>query len=193
MFLIRYFVYLICLISACCPFNGLNGWFFSQPSKAILLENKQFKELEKFANILAQKHGMKLLLMGTGHLVDQRDTRKGFSFVDGREMTIQQGRPIAVSMINAFWHKFNSDPLFETWMLLRESPRLFYSYAFGMKISYWNKNYDRPLAPFLSQIRIIEDKINYYYASPKDQSLELIYTESIADAMKIANTPRCAG
>lgn len=185
MYWVRQFVFLTCLISVCCPFKGVEGWLFSSLPKEVVLENKQNKELEKFANILAQKHGMKLLLTGTGHLVDQKDTRKGFSFIDGCQMTIEQGRPIAVSMINAFWHKFNNDPLFETYMLRSERPRLFFSYAFGMKISYWDKNYDRPLAPFLSQIRVIEDKIQYYYASPKDQSLELTLTETIADAMKV--------
>ena len=177
-------VYFIFFISICGPTNELQGELFSQIPKSVMLENKQYKVLEKFATALAQKHGMKFLLIGTGHLVDQRDSRAGFSFIDDREMTIEQGRPIAVLMVNAFCEKFNKDPLFKTWMK-RSYPGLFFSWAFGMKISFWNKDYDRPLAPKLSQIRFIEDKIHYYYASAKDQSLELVHSESIEEAVKI--------
>jgi hypothetical protein len=187
----RYFVYLACLLSICCSSTNLEGWLFSQPPKHVQLEKKQNEVLEKFATTLAQKHGMKFLLRGLGHLVDQKETRAGFSFIDGRELTIEQGRPIAVSMIYAFCCKFNNDPLFKTWKIMQESPRFYYLWAFGMKISFWNKDYDRPLAPKLSQIRFIEDKINYYYASAKDQSLELIHSEPIEEAIKIVNKPPC--
>lgn len=165
------------LNSSICPLEGTEQ------------ERQQGQILTQFATNLAVKHGMKLLLYGrTGDLVDSINSRCGFSFIDFRLATIDQARPIVISMLKALWDKFNGDPNFRYW-LCRSRPNQFYAFAFAMKISYWDQNYDRPLAPSLSQVRVAEDKIEYYTASPKDQSLQLIHSESIAEALKIVSCP----
>lgn len=163
------------------PLNSLCGSSYQY----VKLENKQICALNQFATQLAKEHGMRLLLTGTGSLVDAKGTHRGFSFIDDRLATIDQARPMVISMLKAFWKKFNEDPLFKTWMLYDDEKISYYDYAFAMKVSYWDQNNDRPLAPSLSQVRIAEDKISYYTASPKDQSLQLVHSESTVESLKI--------
>lgn len=150
----------------------------------VKLERKQNKILYHLVTKLAHQHEMKLLLYGVGDLVDSKDSRNGYSLVDFRLATIDQARPLVVSILKAMWQKFNGDPIFRYWLRIAGYNKL-YKYAFAMKISYWDRNYDRPFAPSLSQVRIAEDKISYYYACPKDQSLVLAHEETIPEAFTI--------
>jgi hypothetical protein len=183
MFFVRYVVCMICSLCLLFPLSTSFGSSYDY----IKLENRQIWSLDQFATKLAQQHGMRLLLSGTGSLVDAESTRRGFSFIDDRLATVEQARPMVISMLKGFWQKLNGDPLFKTWMLLDDEKRTFFDYAFAMKVSYWDQNNDRPLAPLLSQVRVAEDKISYFTASPKNQSLQLVHSESIAEALKIVS------
>lgn len=194
MFWVRNTACVICLLVLLLPLSIL----FASSYEVNKLKRLQDSTLDQFASKLAQEHGMKLLLSGsgdfvngTGRIVDVKHIRSGFSFIDDRLATIDQARPMVVSMLKGFKQKLNEDPLFKNYMLYDDEKLTYFDYAFAMKICYWDQNNDRPLAPSLSQVRVAEDKITYYYASPKDQSLQLVHSESIAEAFKIVSNLEC--
>jgi hypothetical protein len=60
----------------------------------------------------------------------------------------------------------------------------------GLRIGFWDANIDRPMPPHLAQIKVVEGKILYYQANPKDQSLqEPPFSETFEEAFTRVGRP----
>jgi hypothetical protein len=57
---------------------------------------------------------------------------------------------------------------------------------FAYRISFWDENIDRPVAPYIAEIRLLDGKLSYFTADD-NQHLVLVFEESFADSL--ANRP----
>jgi hypothetical protein len=57
---------------------------------------------------------------------------------------------------------------------------------FAYRISFWDENIDRPVAPYIAEIRLLDGKLSYFTADD-NQQLVLVFEESFADSL--ANRP----
>jgi hypothetical protein len=163
-------------------------------SKCYAAGDEKSKNLEAFGKQLAKKNGLKFLIDGVGTVVDSTDVYWDMSFTSDRAMTIDDARPLVVSMIQDFWVKVNKDPIYKTELDKRHA---FYTYVdpnitpqrLGFKLAFWDKNVDRPLPPYLAQIKVLKGVIQYYQANPKDQSFQPPIIETFQEAFSKANQP----
>lgn len=145
------------------------------------------KVVNDIGHAFAKKYQMHLLTVGTGSLIDAPKTKWVISLVSEQQMTIEQARPLIKEMINTFWDKVQKDQVFSNYLKL-ESSKYYYidptlsQKDIGIKIAFWDVNVNRPLHPYLSQIRVVGgDKVYFHYADPKDQSLQEPIVEEVKD------------
>lgn len=130
---------------------------------------------EVFCQQLAKKYNMECLITGVGTVVDSRVVAWDVSLVDHRSLTIEQARPIIFAMIQDMLRETNSKPIYKAYLKdvaksLRWYDPVLSPKRFGIKLAFWDKDVNRPRPPYLSQIKVSEGLIYYFYANP-DQSL----------------------
>lgn len=181
--------WLALILPMLCWTSTLWGSFLKEPRPDIQFE----KTFKVFASQLAKKNRMQLLNTGIGKIVDSPKTRWDMSLTSHQQWTIEQARPVVVEMIHDFWQKVSQDPIFAKYLEYTASHYKKDSFdariipeTMGMRIAFWDQNIDRPPAPYLSQIKVVDGLIHYYVADPKDQSLkEPPFTETFAEAFEI--------
>lgn len=151
------------------------------------MANERFFKI--FAQNLAKKYQMEYLNIGVGTIVDSKVVALDTSLVDHRSLTLEQARPIVVAMIHETLHEFYHNPAYAaylkktaqtiSWYDPKVSPK-----RFGIKIAFWDKDVNRPPPPYLSQIKISEGLIHYFYANP-DQSLGTPIIETFEQATEL--------
>ena len=60
------------------------------------------------------------------------------------------------------------------------------------RISFWDENIDRPVAPYIAEIRLLDGKLSYFTAD-ENQQLVLVFEESFADSMSEALSVKNSG
>lgn len=133
---------------------------------------------EKFGKDLARKNKMIYLNQGVGAIVDSHNVAWDISLIQYNSITIEEAKPIAKNMICNFFELVEQEPVFA--ITLKDcvekkgvSNKLGTSLIIerlGIQITFWDKDINRPLYPYIAKIKILEGKILYYYANP-DQSL----------------------
>lgn len=144
-------------------------------------------ELAVFAKSLTSKYGFKYLNSGIGTVVDNLDVSFAIGMMGKQQMTIDQARPMVLNMINEFFQKVSTTPLFDEYGKRVKKTLYYYDdrmipEKLGLKIAFWDQNVNRYPQPYLSQIKVMEGVIYYYYVNPKDQSLGELITETYEEA-----------
>lgn len=172
------------LIAFLCPFILLmsgNSVFAKMSGDDMKLE------LAVFAKSLTSKYGFKYLNSGIGTVVDNLDVSFAIGMMGRQQMTMDQARPIVLNMIKEFFQKVSTTPVFDEYGK-RVKKNLYYyddrmiPEKLGFKIAFWDENVNRYPQPYLSQIKVMEGVIYYYYVNPKDQSLGEPVTETYEEA-----------
>ena len=132
-------------------------------------------EIHELAGRLAEQHQMTLLNSSVGDMVGSHKCNFAVSFmIRERPMTADEARPLVQELAQAFVNKVLTDPVFvrynENEILSKGRPPA--ASDVGFKISFWDKNMDRPLHPYLAQVRFVEEQLLFYYADPKTQALQ---------------------
>jgi hypothetical protein len=151
------------------------------------MANERFFKI--FAQNLAKKYKMEYLNIGVGTIVDSNVVALDTSLVDHRSLTLEQARPIVVAMIRDLLHEVYHNPAYAAYLKKNGQEIAWYDPVlspkrFGIKIAFWDKDVNRPSPPYLSQIKISEGLIHYFYANP-DQSLGTPFTETFEQAMEL--------
>lgn len=55
--------------------------------------------------------------------------------------------------------------------------------VFAIKIAYWDEEMNRPLLPYIADVRLQEGNITYYTADPITQALQVHLVESLPEAI----------
>jgi hypothetical protein len=131
--------------------------------------------LDAFAKVLAKEHQLEFLNSGVGLIADADRAIWAISLVSRRQMTLEQGRQFATAIAHKLYRKVLNDPLFGQYCQEMSS---FYSSSevkkeyVAFRLAFWDKNTNRPLYPFLAQIRLADGNLFYHYADPETQALQ---------------------
>lgn len=145
-----------------------------------------WKSLDAFASGLSKQYGLELLNTGVGSMMDTPKVKWAISFVDHRPTTREQIRPMLIALIDQSWHKVSTDPVFLNSMVYSREKAVVPA-NIGFKIAFWDANVDRPLYPYLAQVRVTGEQITYFYADPKTQALEAPIVETLEEAKQFKN------
>jgi hypothetical protein len=165
----------------------LNAYYYYPYDK-----NRWDIERDNSLNILAEelseKYNMKYLNYSVGTLVDSYKVAWDISLMSRSILQIDEIRPIITNMIQDFTTKVYQDPLFQRGL---DEMHAFYSDGsydpelspkrIGLRISFWDENMDRPSPPYVSLIKVLEGRIEYYQAN-EDQILKTPYVETFEEA-----------
>lgn len=138
---------------------------------------------KEFGNKLSNKYQMKVLKAGCGYIVRSKTVAYDYSLLTEGNWTIDQARPIIIAMLQDFWIAFQ-DPIIQDQMRWLGKTYKWYDpiltrERLGIQLAFWDKNSNRPNAPYLSRVVASEGTIKYYVADPKDQSLVLFHSEKL--------------
>ena len=53
----------------------------------------------------------------------------------------------------------------------------------AFRINFWDENIDRPVAPYIAEIRLLDDKLSYFTAD-ENQCLVLVFEETVKDNLQ---------
>lgn len=145
------------------------------------LDIKAQNSLDLFSEKMAAAYGFKFITSGLGAIADSVDAPWGRGFTCSEKFTLEEFRPIFSAFVHSFLNKIHQDPVFAEYYRSRTNDRRQVSAtSIGIKVAFWDENVNRPLFPYLAQVRFANGEIYYHYADPKTQAL----TEPIVEALK---------
>lgn len=142
-------------------------------------ETRPRYRLDKYADEIAKKYNLQVLTTGLGTLADAKRAPWGISFVSNQNLTIEQGRILANALTAQLLSKIFEDPSFANYWKNRPSGELKRE-DLAFRLAFWDQQTNRPLYPYLAQIRLVEGALYFHYADPLTQSLQDPIVESLA-------------
>lgn len=164
---------ILCLLI---PFNWIficSAAYYGPP-----YEIKARKSLDKFGVELAKQQQICFLNSGSvEQLIGSKNCKWGLSLMSRQKLTLEEARPLANSIANALLYQLHHNPVYATCLIKsagdnqRKSTELKDEYM-GYRLAFWDENMDRPLRPYIAQIRLADEKLYYHYADPETQALQ---------------------
>lgn len=137
--------------------------------------------LDAFAKKLAKQHHLEFLNSGLGGLAGAKQGIWALSLVSREQMTLDEGRKLATAITRQLLHKVFTDPLFARYCQksCRAGSEELKPEHVAFRLAFWDENTDRPLYPYLAQVRLAEGKLYFHYADPKTQALQEPIVEDV--------------
>ena len=159
---------------------------YTGPAMSVRLNERK----EAFGKEIAEKYDLELLVHGLGDIVDSHTTRWAISWASEKKLELPEARKFLIPILDDFWKEISTneayqdvaDYLHKTYP--RTSVREIVPENIGIKISFWDKNVNRYPKPYLSQIKVADGKVYYYYADPVTHDLTDPIVETIEEAKK---------
>lgn len=142
-------------------------------------EVKPNQALEVVGRQVAAMYDLCLLNISFGELADAKQAKWALSFTSRAKMTIPDVRPMVATMIRTFLFKIYQDPVFLEYYQKSTTSKQLGNDSVAFKLAFWDENVDRPLAPFLAQVRYADGVVYYHYANPSTQALQEPVVETI--------------
>ena len=127
---------------------------------------------------IAKENGLTYIGDGMGSSIEANKSTWAAFYTCLKKLTLEEACELAgkaqTSLANSIYEK----PVFETYYLEIHKSMPYMKeehvndYSAATKIAFWDENVDRPLHPYLAEIRVIEGQFLCYYADPKTQALE---------------------
>ncbi len=170
--------------------NEAYGFWWTEDENEKALNNSRAIEasVKVFGQSWAKKNQGVFLGSSCGAIVDMT-CGWDISVMTNQKLTIDEARPVIVKAIEGFLQLIYSNSGFQNdvvdmrkryprWTIGDVAPD-----KIGIKLAFWDENVDRPLPPYLAQVRVVGGKILYFEANAHDQSLrEPPYSETIEEA-----------
>ena len=151
-------------------------------------ERDMLWHLDKYANSIAKKYDMEFHIVGD--FSDVRDETYSLFFINFHQMTLDQGKEFAHTLVKDFLRELKTSPTVRKYHeycnkrykemryppLITEEP---VPEQMGLKIGFWDKNFDRPKKPYLAEIVFLNGAFHYYEANPETQALQLVLKENL--------------
>ena len=163
------------------------------------LEKKEWKgppaevkmkiEFDKFADKVASDNHMVKLKIGHGGLVDGKKSRWTVHWVSDEKMNLDQAKILASSIYKTMWKEIYDNAVFlshlkeraidDSSIKIKIEPQMV-----GFKINFWDEDVNRPICPYISQIRLADGLFYYYFADPETQALTQPIVQSLESLQK---------
>jgi hypothetical protein len=138
--------------------------------------------LDLFAKEFAKKHSLIFLNSGVCSLADAKEAIWVISLTSSQKVTLEEGRALAADLTYQLLYQVFHNPLYAHYCqkaaYLRRSADVKETFV-GFRLAFWDQNTDRPLYPYLAQIRLADGNLYYHYADPETQALQEPLVESI--------------
>lgn len=146
-----------------------------------------YESIDAFANDFVKKHQLELLnKSGCG---EGKNSLWGISVVSYELMTLEEGRKLANNLAYGLLYRMYHDPVFATYKkelgMKCHSPELIDS-NISFRIAFWGKHcMNRPMPPYVAQIRLEKGNLYFHYADPTTKRL----LEPIVESLESLNLP----
>lgn len=155
----------------------------------VQLDNKARKSLEAYATQLGKEEGFEVLNVGTSAVVEGHGEGAWcLNIIYRKPQTLDESRTYTLKLLKQLYAHMSKTPLYNqavaaTYEQFKPSspeiaakrpyfqPELT-THQFALKLSYWDANFDRFPKPYVSQVRVINNKLYFYYANASTQALE---------------------
>lgn len=121
--------------------------------------NAAYEQMDHFAHKIAKEYDLKFLNTCLHDVITGKESGPlghfGLLFTSRKNLTIEEGRILAYKLALAL-SKNKKLPIDKQ----------------AFKIAFWDQEFDRPLFPYLADIRFFNELFHYSYADPKTQALE---------------------
>ena len=167
-------VVLLCLCTGC-----------QKEFKGPAYVNKMRQNFEEFAEHTSEKYDVEWFrtglgfAAGVGRLIDSYRCHYAFNFVSSKLLDQDEARKLATSMAHDLIESMYHNEAYAEWLVDSHElmPKSYPSTELevenmGFKLTFWDENTDRPLAPCVAQVRFVEGELRYYYADPETQALQ---------------------
>ena len=120
------------------------------------------------------------------------------AFWGNAQLTIDAARKLAAQFSNEFLKFVQNDKPCLAYMVERSADKYIHDDAtfpevrhIGFRISFWDENIDRQIAPYITEIRMFEGRLKYFTADD-GQRLVLVYEESYDDAQSFLKSQKAS-
>ena len=156
-------------------------FFFSSMSfsKFYNLSDEADSRFLKEAPKLSKKYDLDFLMIGSARIFDYYDLHTIFtlSMKTERAMTKEEVRELIKPLMQDFWKVLHSDPIYkeravESWFYEKIKEEPLKPSVMGIKLSFWDEEVNRRPFPYVSLIKVMDNRIFYYHADPATQKLQ---------------------
>jgi len=145
--------------------------------------HNSFVEMESCGPKIGKKFGLDYLFVSNIH-----KTYKGFFFKSHKFINLDEGRILIIKIVHDYVSQIEKSKFIlrrlkyeEENYRKKEFNKKYLKNYFTIRISFWDKKYDKPKSPYLSEIYLCEGEVYYYEADPVTQEKILILKEPIEE------------
>lgn len=151
---------------------------FSFPIYDLSTEKGNKKARAHFAARIENKYHLEFLGISSQYLFGAKDIIFGLSFMDKRNMKIDESRELIKLLINDYWKELATNKVYQDDLTYFSN---YFNFTpkkkltperMGIQVAFWDENVDRPLYPYVARIQVADGKIRYFYADPITQALQ---------------------
>ena len=139
--------------------------------------------LDIFAKQYAREHSLTFINTGCGSLADAKEGVWIVNLTSNQKLTIEEARQAATDLAFQLLHMVHHDPSFANYCKVSASPHssteIKDEYV-GFQLTFWDQDTNRPLNPYIAQIRLADGNLYYHYADQYTQALQSPIVESLA-------------
>lgn len=157
--------------------------FSKEDENKLRLGKECSKIMQAQGPIIASCHQLKLLDFCSGLIADSRIAYYGYHLTSSQPMTIDEARPLMAEIICYLLNVMYCDPHFENYFAMRKLP--FNNNLVAIRLAFWDEHVNRPLYPYLAQVRLSDSNVYYHYADPKTQSLQEPIVEPLSALVSV--------
>jgi|GEM_PF-2085473 len=167
-------LFLLCLCVGC-----------QQKIKGPAYVGEMRKTFEEFAEQTSEKYELEWFRMGigfaagVGRLIDSYRCHYAFNFISSKSLDHDEVQVLATNIAHDLVEWMFNNKAYAEWLVESHKimPKSYPSTEpevenVGFKLTFWDENVDRPLAPYIAQVRFVEGELRYYYADPETQALK---------------------
>ena len=148
------------------------------------LLQREIKALEK----LCSQTNLALTAVGTVGK-DYFDSRPiEFALHGTQQLTLKEAQNLAKTCLQCAFDHIKDNQPYRQWIEKWTSPgscqQIYFEPAsdqIAFRINFWDENIDRPVAPYISEIRLLDNKLSYFTAD-ENQCLVLAFEEDVDEA-----------
>ena len=142
----------------------------------------------EFANSISQKYNLNFVDLTPTESQFKDKTPFNMILWGSPQLNIDAARKLAAQFSSEFLKFVQNDKPCLAYMVERSTDKYIHDDAtfpeirhIGFRISFWDENIDRQIAPYIAEIRMFEGRLKYFTADD-GQRLVLVYEESYDDA-----------
>ncbi len=143
-----------------------------------IYEDEAIEVLRVEGNKVGARYDLSVLAISVGTIVHApHSVLRGVLFSSPQKLTLEEGIALATTVESALLNAVYQNPIFAKYcesmnVVQKVDYHKISDSQVGIRVAFWDENVNRPLYPYLAEIRAFEGKIYCYYANPTTQALE---------------------